>query len=572
MPPSLTSKPDIDVDQLVTTLGRLRGQFGVDEEEFGFLANYLHDPILRNLIQVHDLVSRQSSPQAFQPTVSSAEHIALEVAGEIQMKGLSTDEALELFHLLQSPHLMSVLSAHDIVAQKEFVPRLPELPPDLDSDSEETVKIVQLVKSSEALGATIKADERTGAIVIARVMHGGAADRSGLIHVGDEVLEVNDIDVSDKSPNDVLRILTQAQGTITFKLIPADTRRSVCESRVRVRALFDYCASDDQHIPCREAGLDFRRGDVLHIVAQDDIYWWQARLEGDSTMRSGLIPSRALQERRFSAARSTRSGNQPGGGRSSFSGSTCSSPALSKVTKIMYNALDCDNFDSEEMVTYEEVARLYPRPGYQQRPLVLVGPRGVGRSELQKRLVTAAPDKYRGVVAYTSRPQRIGENNGVDYQFVSRADMDHAVTQGQFVEYGERDGHLYGTSMESIIALVDRGLVCVLCPHHQALKMIRTAEIRPYLVFIKPPLFQKLKETRIQADAKSPFDTTRSRGFTDEELHSMIRSGERLEHHYGHLFDHVLVNENITATLAQLLRIVARLESEPMWVPVSWVQ
>lgn len=56
-------------------------------------------------------------------------------------------------------------------------------------------------------GATIKTDEDTGKIVIARVMHGGAADRSGLIHAGDEVIEVNGISVESKTPADVLSIL-----------------------------------------------------------------------------------------------------------------------------------------------------------------------------------------------------------------------------------------------------------------------------------------------------------------------------------------------------------------------------
>lgn len=56
-------------------------------------------------------------------------------------------------------------------------------------------------------GATIKTDDDTGKIIIARIMHGGAADRSGLIHVGDEVIEVNSINVEGKTPNDVLTIL-----------------------------------------------------------------------------------------------------------------------------------------------------------------------------------------------------------------------------------------------------------------------------------------------------------------------------------------------------------------------------
>lgn len=56
-------------------------------------------------------------------------------------------------------------------------------------------------------GATIKTDEESGKIIIARIMHGGAADRSGLIHVGDEVIEVNGVNVEGKTPNDVLGIL-----------------------------------------------------------------------------------------------------------------------------------------------------------------------------------------------------------------------------------------------------------------------------------------------------------------------------------------------------------------------------
>lgn len=60
-------------------------------------------------------------------------------------------------------------------------------------------------------GATIKTEEASGKIVIARVMHGGAADRSGLIHVGDEVVEVNGINVEGKTPADVLTILVNSK-------------------------------------------------------------------------------------------------------------------------------------------------------------------------------------------------------------------------------------------------------------------------------------------------------------------------------------------------------------------------
>lgn len=64
-----------------------------------------------------------------------------------------------------------------------------------------------------------------------------------------------------------------SEGTITFKLIPAESRLNTRESKVRVRAHFDYDSSADPYIPCKEAGLDFKKGDVLHIVCQDDQYW-----------------------------------------------------------------------------------------------------------------------------------------------------------------------------------------------------------------------------------------------------------------------------------------------------------
>lgn len=76
-----------------------------------------------------------------------------------------------------------------------------------------------------AQGATIKTDEETGKIVIARVMHGGAADRSGLIHAGDEVIEVNGISVENKTPADVLAILVNIDRDLveqkkTFDILP----------------------------------------------------------------------------------------------------------------------------------------------------------------------------------------------------------------------------------------------------------------------------------------------------------------------------------------------------------------
>ncbi len=107
--------------------------------------------------------------------------------------------------------------------------------------------------------------------------------------------------------------------------------------------------------------------------------------------------------------------------------------------------------------------------------------------------------------------------------------------------------------------------------HKQALKTLRTGEFKPHVVYIKPPGFVVLRETRSAAYARSTFDENSSRGFTDDELAKMIRSGQRIELHYGHLFDDVIVNGDLSTAFEQLLVVARKLDTQSQWVPVSWV-
>lgn len=118
------------------------------------------------------------------------------------------------------------------------------------------------------------------------------------------------------------------------------------------------------------------------------------------------------------------------------------------------------------------------------------------------------------VVIDTSRPIKQGEVNGKEYFFVTREKMEEDIIAGKFIEHGEYKGNLYGTSAESVKAIMDAGHVCVLNPHYQALKMLRTPQLKPYIIYIKPPSLEVLKETRNSAHARSTFDVNNSRGFT----------------------------------------------------------
>ncbi|XP_055539165.1 MAGUK p55 subfamily member 7 isoform X5 [Wyeomyia smithii] len=538
------------ISKLITSLKEAESLS--EEQDLGFLQNLLQSKELNALVNVHSKVAKINKDDRIAPLLSASMQVLAEVLELLAPRCHISPLCREIFHLLQKPHLQSLLLAHDAIAQKDFYPHLPEIPVEVDED-EETIKIVQLVKSNEPLcagaqsaepivGATIKTDEETGKIIIARIMHGGAADRSGLIHMGDEVIEVNNINVEGKTPGDVLSILQNSEGTITFKLVPSDGKLDQRESKVRVRAYFDYEPENDPYIPCKEAGLGFVRGDILHIVSQDDSYWWQARKEGEKTTRAGLIPSRALQERRI----------------------------LHERTQKETNA-ENDDFDRELIATYEEVAKLYPRPNV-YRPIVLIGAPGIGRNELKRRLVARDPEKYKSPVPYTTRPMRPGEVAGREYLFVSREKMESEIANGKFIEYGEYKGQLYGTSGESVKTIVNAGCVCVLGPHYQALKSLRTAQLKPYIVHIRPPPFDKLKQTRTKARARSTFDESNSRGFTDEEFQEMIKSAERINFLYGHFCDDEIINGDLTEAFEKLVTLANKSETEPLWAPVSWVQ
>uniref|UniRef100_A0A3Q2I583 MAGUK p55 scaffold protein 3 n=1 Tax=Equus caballus TaxID=9796 RepID=A0A3Q2I583_HORSE len=163
------------------TLALLTSQLRPDsnhKEEMGFLRDVFSEKSLSYLMKIHEKL-RYYETQSPTPVLHSAVALAEDVMEELQAASAHSDER-ELLQLLSTPHLRAMLMVHDTVAQKNFDPVLPPLPDNIEEDfEEESVKIVRLVKNKEPLGATIRRDEHSGAVVVARIMRGGAADRSG---------------------------------------------------------------------------------------------------------------------------------------------------------------------------------------------------------------------------------------------------------------------------------------------------------------------------------------------------------------------------------------------------------
>ncbi|XP_039219868.1 MAGUK p55 subfamily member 7 isoform X7 [Crotalus tigris] len=538
-----------------------------------------------------------------------ASALADDLAEELQNKPLN-NEIRELLQLLSKPSLKALLSVHDIVAEKSYDPVLPPMPDDIDN-GEDSVKIIRLVKNREPLGATIKRDENTGAVVVARIMRGGAADRSGLIHVGDELKEVNGISVEDKKPEEIIQILSLSQGAITFKIVPSIKEEvSSKEGKIFMKALFDYNPNEDKAIPCKEAGLPFRKGDILQIMSQDDATWWQAKLESDANPRAGLVPSKHFQERRLALRRSDVqfqplkisnkksseetveceevecAGHNNGVLIAGFRRSFRLSRKDKKTNKTMYECKKSDQYDTADVPTYEEVAKYRRQPNEKYRLIVLVegyfnllrwsgmkkGPVGVGLNELKRKLLISDTHYYGVTVPHTTRPRRSQESDGVEYTFISKHLFETDIQNNKFIEYGEYKNNYYGTSIDSVRAVLAKNKVCLLDVQPHTVKHLRTLEFKPFVIFIKPPSIERLRETRKNAKIISSKDEKgAAKPFQEEDFQEMIKSSQIMESQYSHLFDKVVVNDDLTTAYNELKTIFEKLEREAFWVPVSWV-
>ncbi|CAM9298231.1 unnamed protein product [Lampetra fluviatilis] len=566
--PALSATPrNGAMSEVLATLPSQLQEHGGSPEDMTFLRDICGDASLQSLVKVHDKLKSyiKISPA---PMLANSATLTDDLTEELQGQPTNSD-VRELLTLLSNPHVKAVLSAHDSVAQKDFVPVLPPLPDDLDDD-EESVKIIRLVKNKEPLGATIRRHEETGAIVVARIMRGGAADRSGLINVGDELKEVNGVRVDNKEPEEVIQILAQSQSAITFKIVPAFKDESQSkDTKIYLRTFFDYNPRGDVAIPCKEAGLPFLRGEVLQVVSQDDSMWWQAKRTEQSNMRAGLIPSKHYMERSerqpLHIAASPLAIAQSTGLRRSFRLSRQSR----KTSKLMYESKRSAEYDASEVSTYEEVLQYQHQLGDKYRVIVLVGPPGVGINELKRRLIASDPSLYSGTVPTTTRQKKSHEKDSKEYYFVSRHLFEADLQNNRFVEYGEFKGNLYGTSVDAIRSVVNAGKVCLLDVSPPAIKSIRTPEFKPFVIFVKPPSLERLRQTR--GAAKSSGDKNPARNFTDEEFQEMLGTAARMEAQFGYLFDKTVVNDELAVAYRELRATADSLERETMWVPLGWV-
>ncbi|KAJ7991539.1 hypothetical protein DPEC_G00284930 [Dallia pectoralis] len=532
------------MQQVLDNLGELPPSTGAKDIDLIFLRGIMESPIAHERLEDVRLQAVQDNNI----------ELVTDILGDITALSVCDDSAAELSRILQEPHFQSLLEAHDMVASKcyEAVP-----PAELTNEAKVNSALMQAdavrmigirKKAGEPLGVTFRVEKDD--LVIARILHGGMIDRQGLLHVGDIIKEVNGRDVGN-NPTELQEMLKDCSGGITLKILPS-YRDAPAPPQVYVQPHFDYDPANDHLIPCREAGISFKRRDLLQIVNREDPNWWQAcHVVGGAT---GLIPSQFLEEKRKAFVPRDFEG----------SGILCGTLPGKKKKKIMYLTARNAEFDRHELQIYEEVAKM---PPFQRKTLVLIGAQGVGRRSLKNRLVILNPTRFGTTIPFTSRRPRDDELDDNSYRFVTRTEMEADVKAGRYLEHGEYDGNLYGTKMDSIHEVVNTGRTCILDVNPQALKVLKTSEFMPYVVFIAAPEFETLK-TMHKAVVDAGITTKQ---LTDVDLRKTVDESARIQRSYSHYFDLTITNDNLDRAFETLQAAVDKLSSEPQWVPVNWV-
>ncbi|XP_066518925.1 calcium/calmodulin-dependent serine protein kinase b isoform X12 [Hoplias malabaricus] len=587
------------VSQVLDSLEEIHALTDCSEKDLDFLHSVFQDQHLHTLLDLYDKINTRSSPQIRNPP-SDAVQRAKEVLETIACYPENM-EAKELRRILTQPHFMALLQTHDVVAHEVYSDEAlrvtpPPTSPYLNGDSPESVngdmdlenvtrvRLVQFQKNTdEPMGITLKMNDLNHCIV-ARIMHGGMIHRQGTLHVGDEIREINGISVANQTVEQLQKMLREMRGSITFKIVPsyrsqsmscdkespdpsrqspANGHASVTSSildlpstiqpkgrqisrpaikdkmsmKIFVRAQFEYDPAKDDLIPCKEAGIRFRVGDIIQIISKDDHNWWQGKLENTKNGTAGLIPSPELQEWRVACIAMEKTKQEQQASCTWFG-------KKKKQYKDKYLAKH-----NADLVTYEEVVKL---PAFKRKTLVLLGAHGVGRRHIKNTLIAKHPDRFAYPIPHTTRPPKKDEENGKNYYFVSHDQMMQDISNNEYLEYGSHEDAMYGTRLETIRKIHEQGMVSILDVEPQALKVLRTAEFAPYVVFIAAP--------------------TITPGMNeDESLQRLQKESEALQKSYAHYFDMTIINNEIDDTIRLLEEAIDLVSTTAQWVPVSWV-
>ncbi|XP_035481839.1 disks large homolog 2 isoform X5 [Scophthalmus maximus] len=451
-----------------------------------------------------------------------------------------------------------------------------------DSDTTREPRKVVLHKGSTGLGFNIVGGEDGEGIFVSFILAGGPADLSGELRRGDQILSVNGIDLRGATHEQAAAALKGAGQVVTIFAQYRPEELALCSPRrahspapeygrfeakihdlreqmmnhsmssgsgslrtnqkrsLYVRALFDYEKSKDSGLPSQ--GLSFRYGDILHVINASDDEWWQARRvtpHGDSE-EMGVIPSKRRVERKERARLKTVKFNAKPG----------SFDSKGDILGIGDDGYGTKTFRSQDEVilSYEPVLR--QEISY-ARPVIILGPM---KDRINDDLISEFPDKFGSCVPHTTRPKRDYEVDARDYHFVmSREQMEQDIQEHKFIEAGQYNDNLYGTSVQSVKYVAERGKHCILDVSGNAIKRLQVAQLYPIAIFIKPRSIDSLMDM--------------NKRLTEEQARKTFDRAMKLEQEFGEFFTALVQGDTLEDIYNHCKQVIEEHSGPYIWIP-----
>ncbi|XP_010329214.1 disks large homolog 3 isoform X11 [Saimiri boliviensis] len=463
------------------------------------------------------------------------------------------------------------------VESKVSYPAPPQVPPTryspiprhmlAEEDFTREPRKIILHKGSTGLGFNIVGGEDGEGIFVSFILAGGPADLSGELRRGDRILSVNGVNLRNATHEQAAAALKRAGQSVTivaqyrpeeysrFESKIHDLREQMMNSSMSsgsgslrtsekrslyVRALFDYDRTRDSCLPSQ--GLSFSYGDILHVINASDDEWWQARLvtpHGESE-QIGVIPSKKRVEKKERARLKTVKFHA----RTGMIESNRDFPGLSDD---YYGAKNLKG-QEDAILSYEPVTR---QEIHYARPVIILGPM---KDRVNDDLISEFPHKFGSCVPHTTRPRRDNEVDGQDYHFVvSREQMEKDIQDNKFIEAGQFNDNLYGTSIQSVRAVAERGKHCILDVSGNAIKRLQQAQLYPIAIFIKPKSIEALMEM--------------NRRQTYEQANKIYDKAMKLEQEFGEYFTAIVQGDSLEEIYNKIKQIIEDQSGHYIWVP-----
>ncbi|KAM8728518.1 discs large homolog 1-like protein isoform X10 [Sparus aurata] len=463
-----------------------------------------------------------------------------------------------------------------------------------DDDVTREPRKVVLHRGATGLGFNIVGGEDGEGIFISFILAGGPADLCGELRKGDRLVSVNGVDLRNATHEQAAAALKNAGQTVTiiahyrpeeysrFEAKIHDLREQMMNSSISsgsgslrtsqkrslyVRALFDYDKTRDSGLPSQ--GLNFKFGDILHVVNASDDEWWQARqLTSQGEVEEvGVIPSKRRVEKKERARLKTVKFNAKSRDRGSLNDKRKknlfsrkfpfykSKEASEQETSDVDQHVTSNASDSESSYRGPEEYVLSYEPVVQQevnytRPVIILGPM---KDRINDDLISEFPDKFGSCVPHTTRPKRDYEVDGRDYHFVvSREQMEKDIQDHRFIEAGQYNNHLYGTSVQSVREVAEKGKHCILDVSGNAIKRLQLALLHPIAIFIKPKSVENIMEM--------------NKRLTEEQGRKTFDRATKLEQEFTEHFTAIVQGDTLEEIYDQVKQIIEEQSGPFIWV------